>query len=159
MLLPVYIAKWPVHVSTHARMLSRCGGDIWQEARAQWQQALRSFTASDDLALLERLQSLLDGQPPREASSSAPAAPVQQPSATNDGSPSVAAPASAAKASRFNHAPQYCFHDLSGPIYSLCTPACPAVPPHIRPYCFNQGYMHVKSFNEAIQQGMVFSSD
>ena len=44
-------------------------------------------------------------------------------------------------------------------IYSLCTPACPAVPPHICPYCFNQGYMHVGSFNEAIQQGVVSSSD
>lgn len=43
----------------------------------QWEQALQKFTASDDLALLERLLSLLDGQSPPSQSPSVQASNVQ----------------------------------------------------------------------------------
>jgi len=48
-----------------------------QEARMQWEQALQKFTASNDLALLERLLALLEGQPPPSRSPSVHTSNVQ----------------------------------------------------------------------------------
>ncbi|BDA45969.1 probable UDP-N-acetylglucosamine-peptide N-acetylglucosam at N-terminal half [Coccomyxa sp. Obi] len=72
------------------------------EAKACWEQALRFFSVNDDLALLERLLTLLEGRSEREPGSgalqSAVAAPVQAASSTQDDIPSPAASVPATKA-------------------------------------------------------------
>ena len=65
-----------------------------QEARACWEEALRLFSVKDDLALLERLLTLLEGRSEREHPSAAlpaaAAAPVEAPSSSHDTHPGPA---------------------------------------------------------------------
>ncbi len=70
---------------------------LWplQEAREHWEQALRLFSVNDDLALLERLLTLLEGRSGREPPTAAPpaaAAPLQAPTSIHS-SPATSVPA------------------------------------------------------------------